>query len=253
MSDPGNSLAPSSNLTVDDFIASGRTVAAGHGWNWIAAGFALFKKQPEAWILILIVLGVCWALVGLVPFVGSFVNVLLAQIFMGGIMLGCRALDADEDLGINYVFAGFSRDQRELLVLGVLAAVALIAILIPMYLIIGTGGFLAMMHHDIVGLMALGLSLTLGVLVSLVLMIPLYMALWFAPALIVLHKMEAAAAVKASFGACLKNIVPFLLYGIVLSVLGVIAAIPLGLGFLVLIPVTIASIYTAYRDIFFTA
>ena len=46
--------------------------------------------------------------------------------------------------------------------------------------------------------------------------------------------------------------IPFTLYSLVLLVLAVIAAIPLGLGFLVLIPVAIASIYAAYRDIFFT-
>ena len=33
-------------------------------------------------------------------------------------------------------------------------------------------------------------------------------------------------------------------------VLGIVAAIPLLLGFLLLIPVLIASVYTAYRDIF---
>ena len=56
-----------------------------------------------------------------------------------------------------------------------------------------------------------------------------------------------------SFRACLKNIVPFLLYGIVFFFLFVLAAIPLGLGFLVVIPVLIASIYTSYRDVFYRA
>jgi uncharacterized membrane protein len=47
------------------------------------------------------------------------------------------------------------------------------------------------------------------------------------------------------------NFVPFLLYGLLGVVLTIVAAIPIGLGFLILIPMIIASIYTAYRDIFF--
>ena len=43
---------------------------------------------------------------------------------------------------------------------------------------------------------------------------------------------------------------PFLIYSIVLLVLGIVAAIPLGLGWLVLGPVAIASVYVAYRDIY---
>jgi uncharacterized membrane protein len=80
--------------------------------------------------------------------------------------------------------------------------------------------------------------------------VPLYMATWFAPALIVSHDLAPAAALKASFYACLKNWLPFLVYGVVLLVLGLAAAIPLGLGYLVLVPVLVASVYTSYRDIF---
>jgi uncharacterized membrane protein len=57
---------------------------------------------------------------------------------------------------------------------------------------------------------------------------------------------------KASFAGCLKNMLPFLLYGIVLTIAGVLASIPLGLGWLVLGPVIVASIYTGYRDIYFS-
>jgi uncharacterized membrane protein len=44
--------------------------------------------------------------------------------------------------------------------------------------------------------------------------------------------------------------VPFLLYGIVLFILAIVAVIPLGLGMLILGPVIYASIFVAYKDIF---
>jgi uncharacterized membrane protein len=88
------------------------------------------------------------------------------------------------------------------------------------------------------------------VLVALLLAIPLLMAFWFAPALIVLRGEEPFAAMKASFNACLRNIPPFLVYGLVGLLFAILATIPLGLGWFVLAPVYVATIYASYKDIF---
>ncbi|HUO44061.1 MAG TPA: BPSS1780 family membrane protein [Burkholderiales bacterium] len=230
-----------------------RAVAAARGWDWIVDGFELFKKQPGIWILILIVFVIICLLVSRIPLVGSLASVVLAEIFLGGLMLGCRSLASGGSLEIGHLFAGFSNYTGNLVVLGVLAAVGWIVVAIPAVLIVGTGGMLAMMHGDLAGMMELGLSLVLASLITLALSIPLYMALWFAPVLIVLNGAKPVAAARQSFSACWDNIVPFLVYGIVLLVLSFAAAIPLFLGFLVLGPVIIASVYTAYRDIFAVA
>jgi uncharacterized membrane protein len=55
---------------------------------------------------------------------------------------------------------------------------------------------------------------------------------------------------KGSFTGCLKNVLPFLLYGAVLLLLSVIATLPLLLGWLVLGPVFAGSVYASYRDIY---
>jgi uncharacterized membrane protein len=250
---PPESRAAGAAAAAGDFIAGGRALDAGCGWEWIASGFALFKKQPGAWILILIVLLVCLILISLVPLLGWIANMLLLQVFAGGIMLGCRALDSGASLKVGHAFAGFKQNTSDLVVLGVLALVAGVIVLIPALLIMGGGSFMAMMQGggDAAGFAALGLTFVLAMLVVLALSIPIYMALWFAPALIVFHGLKPVEAMKTSFFACLKNIIPFLLYGVILLVLSFIAAIPFGLGFLVLMPVIAASIYTAYRDIFF--
>lgn len=250
---PQSRMAEVAPAAKGDFIAGGRALDAGRGWEWIASGFALFKQQPGAWILILIVLLVCSILIGLVPMLGWIANMLLLQVFAGGIMLGCRALDSGGSLEVGHLFAGFKQSTSDLVVLGVLALVAWVIVLVPALLIMGGGGFMAMMHGggDVAGFAALGLTFVLAMLVVLALSIPVYMALWFAPALIVFHNLKPVDAMKTSFFACLKNIIPFLLYGVILLVLSFIAAIPFGLGFLVLMPVIVASIYTAYRDIFF--
>jgi len=55
---------------------------------------------------------------------------------------------------------------------------------------------------------------------------------------------------KQSFQASLRNVIPFLVYGIIVLCLAVVASIPLFLGWLVLIPTMIGSVYYSYRDIF---
>jgi uncharacterized membrane protein len=93
----------------------------------------------------------------------------------------------------------------------------------------------------------------LASLVMMALMIPVLMAVWFAAPLVVFHERGAVDALKESFAGCLKNIVPFLVYGVIFFVHAIVASIPLALGWLVLGPMAAASIYTAYRDIYFTA
>ena len=88
-------------------------------------------------------------------------------------------------------------------------------------------------------------------LIALALMVPVFMAVWFAPPLAVFNELGAFDALKASFLGCLKNIVPFLIYGLILFCLAFLATIPVLLGWLVLGPVIGASIYTSYRDIYF--
>jgi uncharacterized membrane protein len=93
----------------------------------------------------------------------------------------------------------------------------------------------------------------LAFLVMFALLLPVVMAIWFAPPLVVFHKMGAFEAMKASFVGCLKNIVPFVVYGLIGLVLAIVASLLLMLGWLVLGPVLAASIYAAYRDIYFSA
>jgi hypothetical protein len=100
-------------------LVDARTVDAGRGWEWIVEGFALFKKQPGMWILVLVVLLVCSIVISLVPVVGTLINMVIVQIFMGGLMLGCRALDGDGTLEISHLFAGFNQKTSDLVVLGV--------------------------------------------------------------------------------------------------------------------------------------
>ena len=90
------------------------------------------------------------------------------------------------------------------------------------------------------------ISMLLVLLVALI----IAMAFIYATPLVMLDNMKPVAAVKASFSACLQNILPLLVFGIVYLLLAIIAAIPLFLGFLILLPVSILAMYCSYKSIF---
>jgi hypothetical protein len=232
------------------FHVEGRTVDAGRGWDWIVEAFALFRKQPGIWILTAVVLGILFIVISLIPLFGSFASALLLPIFGGGLMLGCKALDRGGALEIEHLFAGFRQKTSDLVLVGVFNLVGWVLITIVVAAVIGGGVFMGAMRGGIEGAGLSGASMLIAMLLVATLSMPLYMAIWFAPALIVFHDMAPQAALKASFHAGRSNWIPFLVYSVVLLVLCVAAAIPLGLGYLVLIPVLVASVYTAYLDIF---
>jgi uncharacterized membrane protein len=225
-------------------------LAAGRGWDWIVEGFALFRKRPGIWMLMAVALCVLFVLISMVPVVGSFASALLFPIFGGGLMLGCRDLEHDGPFEFEQLFACFSHKTGDLVMVGAFNLFGWVLIFFAVASVVGGGVLMGVARGGIEGAGISIAAMMIALLLVAGLSMPLYMATWFAPALIVLQDLSAGAALKASFFACLRNWLPFLVYGLVLMVLGVAAALPAGLGYLVLIPVLTASVYTAYRDIF---
>jgi len=93
-------------------------------------------------------------------------------------------------------------------------------------------------------------AMTLPILIAMLFIVPILMAYWYAPVLIGLHNLAVLDAMKLSFIACLKNMLPFLLYGLIFMVILVVAIIPFGLGLIVAVPVMMTSLYTSYVDVF---
>ena len=81
-------------------------------------------------------------------------------------------------------------------------------------------------------------------------MIPLIMAMWFSAPLVVLHDVPVATAMRLSFSACLRNVLPMMVFSFVLGVLFLVGSMPMFLGLLIVYPLMIIATYTGYRDIF---
>ena len=237
----------------------GWAVPAGRGVDWWGSAWRLFTAAPIAWILITIVYIVILMVLSFIPLLGQVAVSLLHPVFIGGIMLGCREQDRGGTLAVQHLFAGFTEKLGPLVIVALLYLVGwfIVACLMMAIAFASLGGTVlaALVSGDpmILGpelFATMGLSVALVFLVALLFAVPLLMAFWFAPPLVVLRGDEPFAAMKTSFRACLRNIPPFLIYGLLGIVFIVLACIPLFLGLIVLIPVGIATVYTSYQDIF---
>lgn len=232
-----------------------RRVESGRGLFWLTEGWRLFVRNPGTWVGIAVVLIVIYGALSLVPFLGQIAANLLAPIFTAGLLLGCRSLDNGGGIRLEHLFMGFRQNSGKLVMVGIFY---LIGMSVALFIALFVGGGMAVaggvLGHrgGLDGVMAAGMfsGMLFMMLIFLVLTLPLLMAFWFAPALVLFRDMDPLPAMLRSFSASLANALPFLIYGIFSLVLLVLAAIPMGLGFLVAIPVLVGSLYASYVDIF---
>lgn len=236
------------------FVDSPRACAAGRGAAWFGEGWELFARNPALWIgIVLVFAGVMFA-AAMVPFLGMLAQNIVFPILSAGVVVGCDALRRGQPLEFSHLFAGFSHNSGPLVLLGVIYAVAVLAIALLSFVpTIGLIGGMAMMGSgdEEALLAAVGLPLLLGLLLMMALLTPMIMAIWFAPALVMLNDKQPIEAMRLSFFACLRNILPFLIFSLIGLLLAVVATIPLALGWLVLGPWFYTSNFCAYRDIFY--
>jgi len=247
---PKAAVADETVVVDADFVPGGQSRPIGHGWRWITEAWELFKRQPGLWIGIVLLLLVIMIGTALIPFIGGLFMTLFGPVFAAGIVIGCKALDRGEELELGHLFAGFRERTGTLVGVGAIYLAASLVIMLLVGLSMGVGMSAMMGQAAPQEAATMGLTMALAMLIVFALLLPMIMAIWFAAPLVVFHEHGAWDAMKGSFTGCLRNILPFLWYSVVLTLLAVLASLPLMLGWLALGPVLAASLYTAYRDIF---
>jgi len=232
------------------FDGSCRKVDAGAGFDWLRQGWALFIASPGVWMAVAVITLVILIGCSIVPVVGQIAGQLLLPVLGAGLLHLCRRQAEGIEPEIPELFAGFRGRAGNLVLVGLIYTLAVLIIGVLAALVVGGGIAGGVATGSPAGLGFLFGGFLLGALLLTVLLAPVMMAVWFAPALVFFNAMAPVEAMKASFHACLKNWLAFLVYGIILTVLFFLSALLLGLGFLVLIPVMAGALYASYRDIF---
>ncbi|MDP2804353.1 MAG: BPSS1780 family membrane protein [Gallionellaceae bacterium] len=233
-----------------------RKLLASDGWLWIKQGNYLFKKSPVLLVTLLLITIAALLVTSRIPLAGDVLIGFLFPIFFVGLMRGCQALENDEELEIAHLFWGFQRAPF-LITLG---AINIIAESIIIVIMTNTGGkeLIDILTSEtpennpaviLAAVQSAGISLPLGIgLFSMLLM-----AMQFAPMLVAFNNATPLAALKASLRACLRNMAALSVYGVIMLLFAFAATLAMMLGWIILFPIMITSIYAAYRRLFPTA
>lgn len=232
---------------------------AGRGWGWIVEGWQLFAKAPGIWIVILLIYLAISVVLSFIPFVGTLAHALLSPVLVGGMLYGAAALARGETLEIAHLFRGFQDQERmgPLVLLGAISVGGYVLIALVLVMFMGGGLIMgatldstgAIIPPEAMGGLLAGAGLV-AVLIIVVIGFAIAMALLYGTPLVMLAGQNAWPAAQDSIAACWINVLPLLVFGLIYLVLAVVAAIPLGLGFLILGPVTVCAVYASYREIF---
>jgi uncharacterized membrane protein len=230
-----------------------RRVDAGQGIVWVQTGWTGFMRLPGLWVLLTLAFLAIVVILSLIPSVGSLIVALIGPVLGAGALEAARRTSRGEDFAVGILFEPFSRNAalNNLLVLGAVSlGVNALIMGIGAVFIGGSMLSMGMMHGEDGALVGLGL----GALISFPLMLTLHAllsaALFFAVPLVMEGREPPLQAMQASLRACWVNWAALLLFSIVVTILGVLAMIPMGLGFLILGPVLAGAVWSAYAQIF---
>jgi uncharacterized membrane protein len=230
-----------------------RKVAAMHGWLWIRRGWELFQKSAVLWVVLVMIGFTGLIALSMMPTVGEPLATLLFPALLAGLMQGCRALERGEELELSHLFAGFGLHTQQLVTLG---GVNLVGQLLIFGVMMLTGGATLaglLMSETPVEQAVLAQAVAgagAAILIGMALFVVLMMAGQYAPMLVAFDQLTALPALKTSLRACLDNLLPLTVYGLLMLPFAMLASLPAMLGWLLLLPLMVTSTYAAYRDLF---
>ncbi|WP_042013830.1 BPSS1780 family membrane protein [Aeromonas fluvialis] len=224
----------------------------GRGWVWVRCGFDIFNKGMGISVAMVLV----WFLVGMLldqlP-AGSLISQLLYMVWGAGWVAVAARGYRGAPLQFADLFAGFRHKLTPLMLGGLLVLLLFSLVGLVCLGLLSMWGLLSVLAQDPESMVVSATQLQqllLVLLVGMVLLIPVLMAVTFAPALIYFHDVSIIQAVRLSFFGCWRNMWPFFWWGLLSAMLLLFGAALLLVGLLVVIPALNYSIYVAYRDIF---
>jgi uncharacterized membrane protein len=241
-----------------------RKVDARHGWQWLVQGLVLFRKDPAHWLMLIALLFIGSRVLLAVPYLGLLV-VLITPNFLAGLTHGAQALEQGKPLRLGYLASGFLKNAGHLVTLGGVSLLGHFLMLVAMTTVAGaalsdvvqTMSTGAITQETVAAMRVAAPRLLLSVCVGLAIAVPVMLAVWFAPMLVFFDDVKPGPAMLMSLWACLRNIMPMLVYAIalmgpllVMMQIGVALTRQPDMGIWLLAPVLVPSLYASYRDLF---
>ena len=234
-------------------------------------GFAIFRRNPIMFGMLVIAYWFTVLFLNVVPYVGVLVASLAIPGLSVGLMQAARNLERGQPIGLQTLYGSLKENGRTLAILGALYLACTLGTLGLSSLVDGGDLMRFMLASNRTERAVVEDSdFLLSAVFVMSLMTPVLMAWWFAPILASWHRLTVGRSLFFSFMACWMNWRPFLTYGLgLLIVAGVLPGLLLGILLLIMpgaaslvtaiitlpmvlvvAPTIFASFYASYRDIF---
>jgi uncharacterized membrane protein len=226
-----------------------RKVSAGAGLRWMGHGWRLFALSPGMWIGVAVVFFLLLIGLNILPLLGGLIVTIITPALLGGLVYGARELDEGRRLEIGHLFQAFREPGRlgPMLGLGLVPLMAAVLVAAAGAMLL-TGMATASAAPGPGGAPAGGGAVMF--LVSSLIGLVAGALLLFSVPRVMFGLTDPTSALGESFRATLANLGPYLVFVVVYLVLAALAAIPLALGFLVLLPVVSGAVYAAHVEVF---
>ena len=259
---PHSEVLPVTSMAEDAPTLAPRSLRASRGRIWISEAWSIFSDWPLAWMgasLLIMLFGIATHMLG--SLIGIFlpaeepwvkpvpdiVYSLFFPILLGGLMNCADNNIRNGKISLGCAWSGFINSPGRL---GLLGIAGICAIAIP------TIGFSVVFGYGLIPQLGVGILILVYILVS--------MALLFSPALIAVEGLSVLASLRLSFFGCLRNILPLLVWILLMLILALVGLIFASLFFpkavtlwaqiivlfFVIQPLAYVSLYFAYRDIY---
>jgi hypothetical protein len=245
---------------------------AAHGVSWLRQAFVMLWAHRVRWLLLLLTYYILLLTIRVVPYLGPFVAPMLKPVFAVGFLAAAWSQERGELPAIRHLFSGFRANLSALLLLGIVFVAGMTAAVLATWLVDG-GRLLevlsgtATLDEAFLANANVEAAMLFGAFCAL----PVLLALWFAPALVVFQDCDAPRALATSLRAATANWRPIAMYALLLFlyvgvlptfVAAIIAAlVPEDVAYMVAVIVLLpylallvatvhVSDYVSYRDIF---
>ncbi len=194
---------------------------AQRGVEWLKIALVMLAQARLQWLLLLLFYYLILGVVDLIPLLGQFAAPILKPVFAVGFLAAAWSQERGQTPRLAQLFVGFRSNLWALLPLGVVLLIGISLAVMGTALI--DGGKLL---DALAGKIKVDESLfaddqvEAAMLFSAVCAMPVMLALWFAPALVVFQDCRAGRALITSLRAALANWQPIAVYGLVVFFFG---------------------------------
>jgi len=249
---------------------------ARQGMVWLSAAYVMFKAHRGQWVMLVLAYFFVLLLVRALPLVGPYAMTMMKPVFAVGLLAAAWTQERGGTPALRLLFQGFRANLAALLGIGLFFLSGITLAVFGSALVDGGKLIEIVSSGKPVSEEQLAAALSdprveLGMLFAVLLSLPIVIATWWAPALVVFQDARAGAALAASLRAALANWKPLAMYGIavffyavvvpglVTGVLALVlpAAVASWLMIALLLPYSLffaatlhVSDYVSYRDVF---